>query len=169
VEVRKLTEILKKKGIDINNISAEDIVSIIKMQIKGEFGKDIFKELMHKSNITYKQYLDSLGKFIDNDKEASKAYQETISWLIMDLRKEAESVETDEAKEKIHAKIEALLDRMEKEVNKKREQGIKYAALAAGALTIVGGLGFYAITKNPALLKKGAEMVAQAAAQQVIK
>jgi hypothetical protein len=169
MEARNLKEILKDKGIDINNISAEDIVSIIKMQVKGEFGKEIFKQLMQNSNITYKQYLDSLGKFIDNDKESSKAYQETISWLIKDLRKEAERAETEEAKEKIHAKIESLLDRMEKEVNRKREQGIKYAALAVGALTIVGGLGFYAITKNPALLKKGAEIVAQAAAQQVIK
>ena len=63
--------------------------------------------------------------------------KETLSWLVKDLRKEAEKAETDEEKEKIDIKIENLLDRMEEEANKKRGQGMKFALLATGVLTIV--------------------------------
>ena len=169
MDSENLIEVLKKKGIDPNNISQEDILTIIDMQIKGEFGKDVFKELMNSSNLTYKQYLELLSKIIESDKDSSKVYEETLSWLVKDLRKEAEKAETDEEKEKIHKKIENLLDRMEQEANKKRDHGMKYALLATGALTIVGGIGVYTVTKNPTLLKKGTEMIGKAAVQQVLK
>ncbi|MET3697125.1 hypothetical protein SAMN05877753_1054 [Bacillus oleivorans] len=156
-------------GMDNNNLTSEDYYDLLVLHMKGEFGKDVFKEFVKENNTTYKNFIDGLVKLTSVHETASATYLKTLEWLIKDLRKEVENATTLEEKKEIDKKIDAILDRIEKEADKNREHGRTGMLILAGVATLIMGSGIYLFTRNPELLKKGTQMIAQETVKQIVK
>lgn len=168
----KNEEVLKKikeNGIDPDNLTSDDIKTLIEMNIKGEFGKDIFKELLKESNTSYKTFIEGLGNFINTHKSSSDKYIEALDWRMKNLAKQAENAKTEQEKEQIDKEIDKILDRIEKEADKNRGHGQKFGLIAGGIATVLAGSAIFLVTRNPEVLKKGAEIVAQETIKQIGK
>lgn len=161
VENKDILKKLRKKGVNINDLQSEDFEKLIEMNIKGQVDNETIRDFLKESNVAFKIFFDGLGTFIDTHKSSSNQYIETINDYIKDLSSQAENAETDEQKEKIYQKIDSLLDRIKEEVNANRSHGEKLAWMAGSvALTLAGG-AIYLATRNPDILKKGVETIAQ--------
>ena len=160
---------IKKKGIDPDNLTSDDIKTLIEMDIKGQFGKEIFRDYLKESNITYKTFFEGLGTFIDAHKSSSNKYLEMLDYRMKDLMKQAENAKTDEQKEKLDKQIESIIERLKEEVNANRLHGQKFAMIAGGVATVLAGGAILLVTRNPEVLKKGAEMLAQETVKQIVK
>ncbi|USK60404.1 hypothetical protein [Peribacillus asahii] len=159
---------IKKKGIDPQNLTSDDIKSLIEMNIKGQFGKEVFRDFLKETNTTYKSFVEGLGKFIDVHKSSSNKYMEALDFRMKDLMKQAENARTPEDKEKFDRKIDDILNRLKEEAEANRSQGQKYAIIAGGVATILAGGAIFLVTRNPEVLKKGAEMIAKETVKQII-
>lgn len=169
MEREKLVKKIKDLGMNPDNLSIDDMNKLIEMQIKGEFGKDVFKEFVKENNATYKIFVDGLGNFTKIHESASDTYSQTLKWLVEDLRKESEKATTFEEKERIDKKIDDILNRLQKESKDNKEHGLKFAGLASSVAVIGIGTGLFVFTKNPELLKKGAQMIVQESVKQIVK
>lgn len=165
----ELMKKIRKKGIDPENLTSEDIKTLIEMDIKGQFGKEVFKDYLKESNTAYKTILDGLGSFIDTHVKSSEKYLEVLDYRMKNLMKQSENAKTDEQKEKLDQQIEAILDRLKEEVNENRMQGHKFALIAGSVATVLAGGAVFLVTRNPDVLKKGAEMIAQETVRQITK
>jgi len=159
---------IKKKGIDPGNLSSDDIKTLIEMSIKGDFGKDIFKEFLKETNTSYKTFIEGLKVFVDTHKSSSNKYIEALDYRMKDLMKQVENAKTEEEKEKIEKKIDTILDRLEKEANENRKQGQKYALIASGVAITLAGSAIFLVTRNPEVVKKGVEMIARETVKQIV-
>ncbi|MEH7254288.1 hypothetical protein V7111_19380 [Neobacillus niacini] len=169
MEREQLVEKIKDLGMNPDNLTSDDMKKLIEMQIKGKFGKDVFKEFVKENNTTYKTFVDGLGNFTKIHESASNTYSQTLRWLVEDLRKESEKATTFEEKERIDKKIDDILNRLQKESKDNKEHGLKFGKLLAGVAIVGLGAVLLVFTKNPALLKKGTQMVAQAFVNQIVK
>ena len=77
------------------------------------------------------------------------------------MRRQAESAETDEQKDKIYQQIDSLLDRIKEEVNANRSYGEKLVLVTGSVALAIAGGAIYLATRNPEVLKKGVETIAQ--------
>ena len=159
---------INKKRIDPDNLTSEDITTLIEMNLKGEFGKEIFKDYLKEGNITYKTFFDGLGTFVDTHKSSSNKYLELLEYRMKDLMKQAESAKTDEQKEILDNQIDLILDRLKEEVNENRFHGQKFALVAGAVATVFVGGAIYLVTRNSEVLKKGVEMIAQETVKQIV-
>jgi hypothetical protein len=169
MEREQLVEKIIDLGMNPNNLTSDNMNKLIEMQIKGEFGKDVFKEFVKENNTTYKTFVDGLGNFTKIHESASDTYSQTLKWLVEDLRKESEKATTIEEKERIDKKIDDILNRLQKESKDNKEHGLKFGALVAGVAVVGLGAGLFVFTKNPELLKKGTQMIAQESVKQILK
>lgn len=169
MEKEQLVEKIIDLGMDPDNLTSDNMNKLIEMQIKGEFGKDVFKEFVKENNTTYKTFIDGLDDITKIHESASDTYSQTLKWLVEDLRKESEKANTIEEKERIDKKIDDILDRLQKESKDNREHGLKFGVLKASVAVVGIGAGLYVSTKNPELLKKGAQMLVQESVKRILK
>lgn len=169
MEKEQLVEKIRDLGMDPDNLTSDNMNELIEMQIKGEFGRDVFKEFVKENNTTYKTFVDGLSNFTKIQESASDTYTQTLKWLVEDLRKESEKATTFEEKERIDKKVDDILNRLQKESKDNKEHGLKFGVLVAGVAALGLGTGLFVITKNPELLKKGAQMIAQESVKQIVK
>lgn len=160
---------IKKKGINPDDLTSDDIYTLIELSIKGEFGKEVLKEFIKENNISYKTYVEGLGKFSVIHKASSDKYIEILDFRMKDLSKQAENVKTVEEKEKIDINIDGVLDRFEREANANRDQGRRFALIAGGMATILAGSTIFLVTRNPEVFKKGVAMIAGETVNKLIK
>lgn len=161
IENKDTLKKIKKKGIDLSNLQSEDFKTLIEMYIKGQIENENIKDYLKESNVTFKTFFDGLGAFVETHKTSSNKYIETLDDLIKDLRRQAESAETDEQKEKIYQQIDSLLDRIKEEVNANRSYGEKMVMVTGSVALALAGGALYLATRNPEVLKKGVEIIAQ--------
>ncbi|WP_062231936.1 hypothetical protein [Fictibacillus sp. FJAT-27399] len=169
MEREQLVEKIIDLGMNPDNLTSDNMNKLIEMQIKGEFGKDVFKEFVKENNTTYKTFVDGLGNITKIHESASDTYSQTLKWLVEDLRKESEKATTFEEKERIDKKIDDILNRLQKESKDNKEHGLKFGRLVAGVAVVGIGAGLFVFTKNPELLKKGTQMIAQKSVKQIVK
>jgi len=169
MEREQLVEKIKDLGMNPDNLTIDNMNKLIEMQIKGEFGKDVFKEFVKENNTTYKTFVDGLVNITKIHESASDTYLQTLNWLVQDLRKESEKATTFEERERNDKKIDDILDRLQKESKDNKEHGLKFGRLAAGVAVVGIGAGLFVFSKNPELLKKGTQMIAQEAVKQIVK
>ena len=169
METKELLKKIKKNGINTDNLTSDDVNALIEMNIKGEFGKEVFKEFLKETNTSYKTFLEGLGTFVDTHKSSSNKYLEALDYRMKDLMKQAEIAKTDEQKEALDKKIDSILDDLKEEVNANRLQGIKFAIIAGGIATVLAGSAVFLVTRNPEVLKKGVEMIALETTKQIFK
>lgn len=160
-ESKETLKKLKKKGIDLNNLQSEDFKTLIDMYIKGQFENENIRDYLKESNVTFKTFFDGIGAFVETHKTSSNKYIETLDDCIKDLRRQAESAETDEQKEKIYNQIKSLLDKIKEEVNANRSYGEKLVLMTGSVALALAGGALYLATRNPEVLKKGVETIAQ--------
>ncbi|MEE6452548.1 hypothetical protein RAH41_18455 [Gottfriedia acidiceleris] len=123
-------------GMNPDNLTSDNMNKLIEMQIKGEFGKDVFKEFVKENNTTYKIFVDGLCNITKIHESASDTYSKTLKWLVEDLRKESEKVTTFEGIERIDKKIDDILNRLQKESKDNKEHELKLGALVAGVAVV---------------------------------
>jgi hypothetical protein len=160
---------LKELGKTPNNLTSEDYYQLLQMQIKGEFGKDVFKEFVKQNNTTYKTFIDGLDKFSKTHNFTNDTLSRVLEWRIKELTKERNKAKTIEEKKDFDTSIEDVLDRLERLADKNRTHKEKIIGIMAGTAIIVAGSGLYLFTKNPALLKKGAEMIGKETLKNLVK
>lgn len=159
---------IKKKGVNPENLTSEDIKTLIEMNIKGQFGKEVFKEFLKEANVSYTTFIEGLKNFVDVHKESSNKYIEALNLRIEDLMEQAKNANTADEKEKLDKKIDEILDRLKQEADANRTQGQKYALIAGGVVTILAGGAIFLVTRNPEMIKKGAEMIAKETIKQIV-
>lgn len=150
---------LRSMGFDEKNLSSSDLAKLFAMSVKGEFDKEVFKDFLRESNITFTKLMDGLDNFANIHKFSSDEYVLTLKMLITDLKEEAKNATTPEEKEQCFNKVLVLLDRFEKEVDNNREHGKNLALAATGAAVMVAGAAMFLVTRNPEVLKKGTAMI----------
>ncbi|RFB12737.1 hypothetical protein DZB84_18485 [Bacillus sp. HNG] len=159
---------IKKKGIDPENLTSEDIKTLIEMNIKGQFGKEVFKEFLKEANVTYTTFVEGLKNFVNVHKDSSNKYIEALNSRMKDLMEQAKNAKTADEKDRLDKKIDEILDRLKQEADANRSQGQKYALIAGGVATIVAGGAIFLVTRNPEVIKKGAEMIAKETLKQIV-
>ncbi|KMJ59379.1 hypothetical protein AB685_00355 [Bacillus sp. LL01] len=169
MEREQLIEKIKNLGMNPDNLTSENINKLIEMQIKGEFGKDVLKEFIKENNTTYKTFVDGIVNLTKIHESASDTYSQTLKWLVEDLRKESEKAITSEEKDRVDKRIDEILNRLQKESADNKEHGLKFGKIVAGVAVVGLGTGIFVFTKNPELLKKGTQLIAQEAVKQVLK
>ncbi|MCM3390611.1 hypothetical protein M3649_21235 [Ureibacillus chungkukjangi] len=167
MENEELLKKIKNKGIDPDNLTSDDIETLIEMNIKGEFEKEVFKDYLKENNITYKIFFEGLGTFVDTHKSSSNKYLELLDYRMKDLIKQAENAKTDEQKEKLDKQIDSILDRLKEEVTANRSHGQNFAWMAGGVAIVLAGSAIFLATRNPEVFKKGVEMIAQETVKQI--
>ncbi|MFJ7677446.1 hypothetical protein ACIQXQ_05280 [Peribacillus sp. NPDC097198] len=165
----QLVEKIKDLGMNPDNLTSDNMNKLIEMQIKGEFGKDVFKDFVKENNTTFKTFVEGLDNITKIHEYSSNTYLRTLRWLVEDLRKEAVKENTTyEEKERINKNIVDILNRLEKESKDNKEHGLKFGTLVAGVAVVGIGAGLWVFTKNPELLKKGTQMIVQNTVKQIL-
>lgn len=159
---------IKKKGVNPENITSEDIKTLIEMNIKGQIGKEVLKEFLKEANVSYTTFVEGLKTFVNVHRESSNKYIEALNSRIEDLMEQAKNANTADEKDKLDKKIDEILDRLKQEADANRTQGQKYALIAGGVVTILAGGAIFLVTRNPEMIKKGAEMIAKETIKQIV-
>ncbi|WP_175638329.1 hypothetical protein [Metabacillus schmidteae] len=168
MENEVLLKKIQKKGIDPDHLTNDDIKTLIEMNIQGQIEKEILKEFLKESNITYKTFVEGLKTFIDSHKSSSNKYMEALDYRMKGLMKQAENANTPEDKEKVDKEIDIILDRLKEEVDSNRKHTLKVVMVAGGIGTILAGSAIFIATRNPEVLKKGVEMIAKETVKQIV-
>ena len=126
---------------------------------------DIDKEMMRDYLEQHAGYYDTLMQgiktFSQQHLSSSDKYIDAISSQLLELNKLQQHDLSAEERIHLHNKSDELLDRMKNEADKNRNHAIQITAIAAGAFAAIGGGAIYLATRNPDLLKKGIETIAQ--------
>ena len=90
---------LRSMGFDEKNLSSSDLAKLFAMSIKGEFDKEVFKDFLRESNITFTKLMDGLNNFANTHKFSSDEYVLTLKMLIEDFNEREKNAKTQEEKE----------------------------------------------------------------------
>lgn len=151
---------LKKKGVkNPEDPSKDDMKKIFEILSNNdkEFNKDIYKEYSKTVNPSVNAVIDGMKSFASE--HVSKEYILSVNKVIDQLNQDYANAKSEAEKDKIYSRIEKELNRIKQESNDQRGFIKTLLVYALGAAIVIGGVGLAITTKNTELLKKGLQVI----------
>lgn len=152
---------MSKQPSNANDLSPLQVREMFDKFTKGEIDREMMKNYLEEHVHLFDTLVDGVKSFSNSHEKSSHDYIENIGKQIIELQKFLETNRPIDEVIKINREINDLLERLKEETNANRNHAVRFATLAAGVFCVIGGGAVFIANKNPELLKKGIETVAE--------